>query len=135
MVYLEQYLLSLYRKRFDHQILSVSTEERRLEIASDTNKESTSASERSVNTISEKEITSTQSSLVSPGNSNAVSLKECMKQMEPEAVLDSSIHRSHSTLSHQSVYSIDTSPVKTQAKAVDSFRSLPLSMLEVSFNN
>ncbi|KAL2328923.1 hypothetical protein Fmac_022350 [Flemingia macrophylla] len=36
-VYLEQYVLSLYRKIFDQQISSLSTKERRLELASDTN--------------------------------------------------------------------------------------------------
>ncbi|KAF7810949.1 protein kinase [Senna tora] len=130
-VYLEQYLLSLYRKRFDHQVLSAK--ERRLDIALDSNEGSSSITGKSTNTISEKDIGVTHySSLISPRNSVG---KECKKQLEPEAVLDSSIHRSHSTLSQRSVCTIETSPAKIQAKAVDSFHSLPLSMLEQAERN
>ncbi|XP_028777026.1 uncharacterized protein LOC114733699 [Neltuma alba] len=128
-VYLEQYLLSLYRKRFDHQILSLSAKERRLETDSDTKKGSSSVS--GTVTVSEKEISVREHNLLSPRNSVGFPLKECKKELEPEAVLDSSIHRSHSTLSQQSVCFIETS----QAKALDTFHSLPLSMLEQAQSN
>ncbi|KAK4284616.1 hypothetical protein QN277_001422 [Acacia crassicarpa] len=128
-VYLEQYLLSLYRKRFDHQVLSLSAKERRLETDSDTKKGSSSINGNG--TITGKEISVFHNNLLSPRNSVGFPLKECNKQLEPETVLDSSIHRSHSTLSQQSVCSIETS----QAKALDTFHSLPLSMLEQAQSN
>ncbi|XP_054787849.1 uncharacterized protein LOC129293767 isoform X2 [Prosopis cineraria] len=128
-VYLEQYLLSLYRKRFDHQILSLSAKERRLETDSDTKKGSSLVNRKG--TITGKEISVPCNNLPSPRNSVGFPLKECKKQLEPEAVLDLSIHRSHSTLSQQSVCSIEIS----QAKALDTFHSLPLSMLEQAQSN
>ncbi|KAI9127955.1 hypothetical protein K1719_000948 [Acacia pycnantha] len=128
-VYLEQYLLSLYRKRFDHQVLSLSAKERRLETDSDTKKGSSSINGKG--TITGKKISVSHNNLFSPRNSVGFPLKECNKQLEPETVLDSSIHRSHSTMSQQSVCSIETS----QAKALDTFHSLPLSMLEQAQSN
>lgn len=122
---MEQYLLSLYRKRFDHQVLSLSAKERKLETNSDTKSGSSSVNGKV--TFSGKEISIPHSNLLSPRNSVGFPLRECKKQLEPEAVLDFSIHRSHSTLSQRSVCSIETS----QAKALDNFHSLPLFMLEV----
>lgn len=49
-------------------------------------------------------------------------------------LLDSSIHRSHSLLSQHSACLTRTSPAKFPTKAVDSYHSLPLSMLEVTLN-
>ncbi|KAJ1410428.1 Ternary complex factor MIP1, leucine-zipper [Sesbania bispinosa] len=128
-VYLEQYLLSLYRKRFDEQISSLSTKERRLELASDIDKGTSAAP--SNDAVSDKEICVMHSNhLISPSNSAGLQLKECNNQLEPETVLDSSIHRCHSALSQQTACSIEASPVNIKTKAVECYHSLPLSMLE-----
>ncbi|ESW03866.1 hypothetical protein PHAVU_011G048300 [Phaseolus vulgaris] len=129
-VYLEQYLLSLYRKRFDQQTSPLSPKERRLELASDTNKVKSAVPRNDA--ISDKEISVVNcSNVISPRNSAGFHLKECNNQLELETVLDSSIHRCHSALSQRTVCSIEASPGNIETKAVvDSYRSLPLSMLE-----
>ncbi|CAJ1933443.1 unnamed protein product [Sphenostylis stenocarpa] len=129
-VYLEQYLLSLYRKRFDQQISSLSPKERRLELASDTNQETSAVPTNDA--ISDKEISVVHcSNVISPRNSAGFRLKERNNQLESETVLDSSIHRCHSALSQRTVCSIEASPGNIETKAVvDSYHSLPLSMLE-----
>ncbi|KAG4988430.1 hypothetical protein JHK85_031413 [Glycine max] len=133
-VHLEQYLLSLYRKRFDQQISTLSTKERRLELASDTN-QGTSAVPGN-DAISDKEISVVHcSNVISPRNSSGFKLKECNNQLGAETGLDSSIHRCHSTLSQRTTCSIEASPGNIETKAVvDSYHSLPLSMLEVKYN-
>lgn len=125
-MYLEQYLLSLYRKRFDEQISSLSTKERRLELASDINKGTSALPDSGA--ISDKEISVMHSSR----NSGGFQLKECINQLEPESVLDSSIHRCYSALSQQTACSIDISSENIKTKAAETYHSLPLSMLEVS---
>lgn len=128
-MYLEQYLLSLYRKIFNQQI---STKGRRLELATDINKGT--FTEPNNCAISDKEISVLHSShLISPRSSASHhQLKECSNQLEPESVLDSSIHRCYSALSQQTAFSIEASPGKIKTKALECYHSLPLSMLEVS---
>lgn len=129
---MEQYLLSLYRKRFDRQVTCLSTKERRLDLASDTN-HGTSAVPGN-DAISDKEISVVHcSKVISPRNSTGFQLKECNNPLESETVLDSSIHRCHSELSQRTAF--EASPVNIETKAiVDSYHSLPLSMLEVKYN-
>lgn len=159
-MYLEQYLLSLYRKRFDEQISSLSTKERRLELASDIYKGTSALTgngaipdkERRLelashinkgtsavpgnSAISDKEITVVHSShFISTSNSDGFQLKECNNRFEPETVLDSSIHRCHSALSQRTDCSIEASPVNIETKAMESYHSLPLFMLEVNIKN
>ncbi|KAL6270186.1 hypothetical protein ACE6H2_027097 [Prunus campanulata] len=68
---------------------------------------------------------------MSPRNSNGKPLKECNDIVEQQKLLDSSIHRTYSSLSQHSTCSTRTSPqTKSRAKAVDSYHSLPVSMLE-----
>ncbi|KAL4318025.1 hypothetical protein GQ457_18G020190 [Hibiscus cannabinus] len=55
--------------------------------------------------------------------------KECNDGWGTAKLLDSSIYRSHSSLSQQSVYSVN-SPQRLVAKAVEQYHSMPLSMLE-----
>ncbi|KAI4295571.1 hypothetical protein L6164_035604 [Bauhinia variegata] len=129
-VYLEQYLLSLYRQRFGQQISSISDNDRRLKSVSDVNQGTCAVPGRDNNNVSENEISVKPTDHVSSPRNSA---KECNNQLEPETVLDSSIHRSHSTLSQRSVCLIETSSMK--AKAADSYHSLPLSVLETRMAN
>ncbi|CAL0304217.1 unnamed protein product [Lupinus luteus] len=133
-VYLEQYLLTLYRKRFDQQISSLTTEERRSEIASDTNKGISAVPGKGA--VYDKEISVPHSShLISHINSDDFHLKECNDELELESFLDSSIYRCHSELSQRTVCSIEDSSVTIKTKAVDYYHSLPLSMLELAQNS
>ncbi|XP_030486551.1 uncharacterized protein LOC115703172 isoform X2 [Cannabis sativa] len=131
--YLERHLLSLYRKTFDQKVLSVSTVNGRLNSVLSTEK-GISSEASSQDIIPQKETSVIYSgSSVSPrfslGNS-----QECVDAWEPEKLLDSSIHRSHSSLSQRSACSFRASPRKFLNKAVDSYHSLPLSMLEQAEN-
>ncbi|KAH0977706.1 hypothetical protein GBA52_027425 [Prunus armeniaca] len=113
-VYLERYLLSLYRKTFDQQISS----ELSVAPGQDVTPENS-------NTVTYSD------DLMSPRNSIVKPLKECNDIVEQQKLLDSSIHRTCSSLSQRSTCSTRTSPrTKSRAKAVDSYHSLPFSMLE-----
>ena len=132
-VYLEQYLLSLYRKTFDRQISSVSAVDDRLKSTSTAHKRM--FQEDSSDKIISKSDNSVIHSghLLLPQDSIDNPPKECNDIWGAQKLLDSSIHRSHSSLSQRSTCPIRTSPsMHTLAKAVDSYHSLPLSMLEVT---
>ncbi|KNA16634.1 hypothetical protein SOVF_087360 [Spinacia oleracea] len=111
---LEKYLVSLYKKALD----------RRLE----------SLSKNSKDIFTEQRISSDRFQM----NSDQSIIKHiCLEEhnnesKEQEDVLGCSIHRSHSSLSHQSfAYPSRLSPlVGKVAEAVNSYHSLPLTMLE-----
>ncbi|KAJ0010143.1 hypothetical protein Pint_34561 [Pistacia integerrima] len=130
-VYLEQYLLSLYRKKFDQRVSSLPTMDERLNLATSTDEGMFSEFCRS-DITSEKENSVVQTSNLKPyENSFCNPPKEGNDIWGAQKLLDSGIHRSHSSLSQRSACSIRTSPpLKSLAKAVDSYHSLPLSMLE-----
>lgn len=132
-VYLEQYLLSLYRKTFDQRVSSLPTMDKRLKLAASTDEGMFSEFCRS-DITSEKEYSVVQTSNLKPyENSFFNPPKEGNDIWGAQKLLDSGIHRSHSSLSQRSACSIRTSPqLKSLAKAVDSYHSLPLSMLEVT---
>ncbi|KAK3021780.1 hypothetical protein RJ639_045102 [Escallonia herrerae] len=65
-----------------------------------------------------------------PQDSKANPSKECSGILGGQELIDSSIHRSLSSLSHCSAYSFRTPPLGALAEAVHSHHSLPLSMLE-----
>ncbi|KAJ7967367.1 Ternary complex factor MIP1, leucine-zipper [Quillaja saponaria] len=129
-LYLEKYILSLYRKRFNQQILPVSTKDGILRLSSANNCKGMCKIPGN-GTILEKESSVVYSGhLISPWNSIGSPPKECNDKLELDNLFDSSIHRSHSTLSQRSAFSGRTSPMKTLTKAVDTYHSLPLSMLK-----
>jgi hypothetical protein len=131
-VYLERYLLSLYRKTFEQQVSSLSTKDERdherFKMSSNTHKgmfPSVPGKENDI--MSDKDHSADNAS-------HLTSLtKERNDTRGPEKLLDSSIHRCHSSMSQRS---IGTSPTtRSVARAVDSCHSLPLSMLEVTWLN
>lgn len=130
-VYLEQYLLSLYRKTFDQRVTPLPTMDQRLKSA--TTDEGIFSEFCRSDITSEGENSTVQTSNLKPcENSYGNTPKECNDIWGAQKLLDSGIHRSHSSLSQRSVCSIRTStPLKSLAKAVDPYHSLPLSMLEV----
>lgn len=127
-MYLEQYLLSLYRKNFDQQMSSLSTMEGRLKSTSVMHKD-IFGKVAGYDIMSEKEDSVIHSGhLMLPQNSNA---KECNDIWRTRKLLDSSINRSDSSLSqHSACLTRASPPMKFLTKAVDSYHSLPLSMLE-----
>ena len=97
-VYLEKYLLSLYRKTFDQKSRQIKNE-----------------------------------NLVKNSDHSLSPSKESDDLLGGKTLTDSSIHRSHSSLSQRSARSFRTyAPTGALAEAIESYHSLPLSMLEVS---
>ncbi|KAF9684326.1 hypothetical protein SADUNF_Sadunf04G0106600 [Salix dunnii] len=131
-VYLERYLLSLYRKTFEEQVLSLSTKDERgderFKMSSNTHKGMCPSVPGNENDIMSDKDRSADNA------SHLTSLtKECNGTWGPAKLLDSSIHRCHSSMSQRS---IGTSPItRLIARAVDSCHSLPLSMLELYRND
>ncbi|OVA18623.1 protein of unknown function DUF547 [Macleaya cordata] len=130
-VYLEQYLLSLYRRAFDRKTSSVSPSimnervksppvtEKRM-IPEDTGLHVTAKREHSVVQFSQLVP---QDLLVSPR-------KELNTNMVNDKLLDSGIHRCHSALSQRSTFSNRTPTMENLARAVRSCHSQPLSYME-----
>ncbi|XP_009771815.1 uncharacterized protein [Nicotiana sylvestris] len=112
-MYLEKYLLSMYRKTFSKRLESLSmNDERKFSEVKEQNGKS-------------KENQMTSTSPILPNLSNPI--KECDGA---QTLVDSTILRCHSSLSH-AAFSFRASPsVAALAEAVDSYHSLPLSMLE-----
>ncbi|XP_019251845.1 PREDICTED: uncharacterized protein LOC109230763 isoform X2 [Nicotiana attenuata] len=112
-MYLEKYLLSMYRKTFSKRLESLSMkDERKFSEVKEQNGKS-------------KENLVTNTSPILPPLSNPI--KECD---DTQKLVDSTILRCHSSLSH-AAFSFRASPsVAALAEAVDSYHSLPLSMLE-----
>ncbi|KAK9284756.1 hypothetical protein L1049_023933 [Liquidambar formosana] len=126
--YLEQYLLSLYRKAFDQQIstLSPSAKDEKLKSPVTTPRGRFMEVTKPVIT-SKRESKAIQSSCQPLANS----WKESSGIGGEETLLDSSVHRCHSSLSQRSAFSTITSPpADALTKAVRACHSQPLSMME-----
>ncbi|KAL0559646.1 hypothetical protein IC582_000009 [Cucumis melo] len=119
-VYLEKYLLSLYRRTFNQQVSSFSTMDDRLESYIEPN-----------NVIEGEHSCIHSDNIVSPETLFDNQSKGRNVVEEPEKL--SHLHRSNSSLSQRSLGSSrNYSLSKYMAKAVDSYHSFPLSMLEQS---
>lgn len=131
-VYLEQYLLSLYRKAFDQQTSSVSPpakEERLKSPVATPRGRILQASKPDV--TSKRESSAVKSGCESLGNP----WKGSNRIGGEEKLLDSSVHRCHSSLSYRSAFSIRTSPpADSLDKALRACHSQPLSMIEYAQN-
>lgn len=127
---LEKYLLSMYRKAFDNRLSSLSMKNhkpkeelsRKERILSEANKLDCKATEK-------RPATSTSPALQPQALVNSPP-KECSGGTQK--LLDSSILRTHSSLSHAGCSFRTSPPIGALAEALDSYHSLPLSMLEVS---
>lgn len=129
--YLEQHLLCMYRKKFNQQQSNPSNVEGKSKSTSVMHDEIIEVDEYDI--ISEKEDSIIHSShLKFPRNSFAKPSDACNEIWGTQKLLDSSIYRSHSSLSQHSACLARISPTKFPTKAVDSYHSLPLSMLEVT---
>lgn len=126
--HLEQYLLSLYRKAFDGQISSTSPTTYDEKLKSPMNSPKVKYIVNCVpDMTSKKEDKAVQSGYDSFGNP----LKEYTGICE-DKLLDSSVRRCQSSLSHYSVFSKRTSlPDDSLDRAVRPCLSQPMSMMEV----
>lgn len=127
--HLEQYLLSLYRKAFDGQISSTSPSTNDEKLKSPMNSPKTKYMVNCIPDItSKKEDKAVQSGYDSFGNP----VKEYSGICE-DNLLDSSVRRCQSSLSHYSVCSKRTSlPEDSLGQAVRPCLSQPMSMIEVT---
>lgn len=113
-LHLEKYLVTLYQKALDRRLASLSKD----------SKDILSSEQR------------VSSDCFQMPTDHTVINNTCLEEYNSEAkeqedVLGCSIHRSHSSLSHHSVYASRLSPtVGKVAEAVNSYHSLPLTLLE-----
>ncbi|GLT39108.1 hypothetical protein SLA2020_133150 [Shorea laevis] len=128
-VYLEQHLLSLYRKAFDHQMSSVSPSKRDERLKSPLANPRGRFLEVSRPDIASKvENSATESGFDVP-------LKESSGICREEKLIDSGVNRCHSSLSYRSTFRTRTSPPEESfGKALRACHSQPLSMMEFARN-
>ncbi|XP_038682438.1 uncharacterized protein LOC119982905 [Tripterygium wilfordii] len=127
-VYLERYLLSMYRKKIYQEVSPMSTMDETLKSNSSMHK-GKFPEVPGPNITSTKDNTVLHSShLISPRKSVENRSEDLSDKWVNHGLIDSIVHRSHSSLSHRSTRI--SPPMKSLVNAVDSYHSLPLSMLE-----
>ncbi|OMO84200.1 hypothetical protein COLO4_22164 [Corchorus olitorius] len=129
-VYLEQYLLSLYRKAFDQQVSSISPSKRDEKLKSPVD----TPRGRFPEVLKPDESSKVETSAVQSGYRDD-SWKEPSSGIGEDKLLDSGVHRCHSTLSQRSAFTSRASPPdEAMARAVRACHSQPLSMMEYAQN-
>ncbi|CAN1823181.1 hypothetical protein LINPERHAP1_LOCUS30263 [Linum perenne] len=120
-VYLEQYLLSLYRKAFDQQVSSTSP----------SNQEERSKSAVTTPRLRFQNVPRPNVMLTRDTSTS----QDTISHTGQEKILDASVQRSQSSLSQCSAFSARVSPpADTLGRAVRSCHSQPLSMIEFAQN-
>ncbi|XAR72846.1 hypothetical protein NMG60_11019624 [Bertholletia excelsa] len=130
-VYLEKYLLSLYRNAFGERASFVSALDQKSKSITTTHEWILpEVPEHVPSTGNEKSPVENSSHFLLPKELRVNSLKES-GEIGTKEIVDSSIQRSQSSVSQCSAHSFRTSPpAGALAEAVHSYYSLPLSMLE-----
>ncbi|CAK7329753.1 unnamed protein product [Dovyalis caffra] len=129
-VYMERYLLSLYRKTFNQQVSSLSTKDERED---ESIKTSSNIRKGMFPEVPRNDIMSNEDNSADYASHLTSLTKECSGTLGPARLLDSGIHRCHSSISQRSIGT--SPPTRSIARAVDSYHSLPLSMLEQTRND
>ncbi|KAK9113198.1 hypothetical protein Scep_020717 [Stephania cephalantha] len=131
-VYLEQHLLSLYRKAFDQQISSVSPAMKNGKIKASPCMPKGGAVEVAENTKTKNGSSVDFNQLQVPQNSVLYPLKESDTCGVAEKLLDSGIYRTDSSLSQRSAYypTRSSPPVKSETNDARLYFSQPLSFME-----
>uniref|UniRef100_A0A6N2L7M6 DUF547 domain-containing protein n=1 Tax=Salix viminalis TaxID=40686 RepID=A0A6N2L7M6_SALVM len=129
-VYMERYLLSLYRKTLDHQVSSLSTKD---EMEDERFKMSSDAQRGMFPAVPRNDIVSVKDNSTDNASHLTSLTKECNGSWGLEKMLDSSIHQCPSSISQRSIGTYP--PTRSIARAIDSYHSLPLSMLEQAWND
>lgn len=141
-MFLEQNLLSLYRKAFDQHISSLSPSNNHERLRSPSipkeeqiPKEGQFLKVAGIDKTSKRENPAVQvqsSRVLLPRDPVIRSTKESNSIGAIEKLIDPGVQRSHSSLSHRSICSIKNSPpVDYMDKSLRAFHSQPLSWLEV----
>ncbi|KAK7307582.1 hypothetical protein VNO77_40776 [Canavalia gladiata] len=138
-VYLEQHLLSLYRKAFDQQLSSVSPSSKEESVKSPL----TTSSARFINVSMPEVLTKRECSTVQSNDHEHGTLrkehnryefetfrKEYNGNQPEEKHLDSGVYRCHSSLSHYPAFTRASPPAESLTKSLRACHSQPLSMLE-----
>ncbi|KAK6916518.1 protein of unknown function DUF547 [Dillenia turbinata] len=128
-MYLEQYLLSLYRKRFDHSVTSSSRVDGRLKSTFVFHNDTIQEDSENDMASEEKKSTTQLSHLHQHQDSLDSSTKECRQFRGSEKLLDASIYRSYSALAHCSAHLNRNSRAALQ-KTVQSCHCQPWLILE-----
>ncbi|KAK4401582.1 hypothetical protein Sango_0898900 [Sesamum angolense] len=129
-VYLEKYLLSMYRRSFAKRLSTLPTADERPRTNAETHNQMSSEVAKS-NLESVKENSVIRCSTVVPHDDSENMFSKCNNILGADTLIDTGINRSQSSLSHRSACSFRTSPpFEAVAEAVDAYHSLPLSMLE-----
>ncbi|KAK9136421.1 hypothetical protein Syun_015751 [Stephania yunnanensis] len=131
-VYLEQHLLSLYRKAFDQQISSVSPAMKNGKIKASPCMPKGGAVEVAENTKTKNGSSVDFNQLQVPQNSVLYPLKESDTCGVAEKLLDSGIYRTDSSLSQRSAYypTRSSPPMKSETNDARLYFSQPLSFME-----
>ncbi|PIN12372.1 hypothetical protein CDL12_15025 [Handroanthus impetiginosus] len=130
-VYLEKYLLSLYRRTFAKRLSTLPTADKRPKTDVETpNSMSLQLPKTNLEPVNEDSVIGCGSSVPLDDSANTLPVRS-NDILGADALIDSGIYRSQSSLSHQSACSFRASPpFEAVAEAVDAYHSLPLSMLE-----
>ncbi|TKY70508.1 Ternary complex factor MIP1, leucine-zipper [Spatholobus suberectus] len=138
-VYLEQHLLSLYRKAFDQQLSSVSPTSKEETVKSPL----TTPRARFINVSMPEVLTKRECSTAQPNDHELATLRKEHNRYEPDTFgkeyngnlpeekhLDSGVYRCHSSLSHCPAFTRGSPPAESLTKSLRACHSQPLSMLE-----
>ncbi|KAK6131908.1 hypothetical protein DH2020_034345 [Rehmannia glutinosa] len=132
-IYLEKYLLSMYRRKFAKRLSTLP----RVDEKPETNDEihiriSSEVAKTNLEPVKEEDSVISYRNFVSRDDSaNVLPTIKCNDILGSDTLIDSGIFRSHSSLSQHSACSFRMSPTfETVAEGVDAYHSLPLSMLE-----
>ncbi|KAL0334778.1 UNVERIFIED_CONTAM: hypothetical protein Sradi_4689700 [Sesamum radiatum] len=130
-VYLEKYLLSMYRRSFAKRLSTLPIADERPRTNAEThNQMSSEVAKSNLESVNENSVIRCSTVVPHDDSENMFSTK-CNDILGAETLIDTGINRSQSSLSHRSACSFRTSPpFEAVAEAVDAYHSLPLSMLE-----
>ncbi|KAI3446062.1 hypothetical protein Pfo_002727 [Paulownia fortunei] len=130
-VYLEKYLLSMYRRSFAKRLSTLP----RVDEIPKTNAEthncmSLEVAKTNLESVNEDSVIRCSTFVPRDDSANMLPVK-CNDILGADTLIDTGIYRSQSSLSQHSACSFRTSPpFEAVAEALDAYHSLPLSMLE-----
>ncbi|KAK4437807.1 hypothetical protein Salat_0114700 [Sesamum alatum] len=128
-VYLEKYLLSMYRRSFAKRLSTLPTADERPRPETH-NRVSSEVAKSNLDSVNENSVIRCSTVVPHDDSANMFSTK-CNDILGADTLIDTGINRSQSSLSHRSACSFRTSPpFEAVAEALDAYHSLPLSMLE-----
>ncbi|KAK6136834.1 hypothetical protein DH2020_029429 [Rehmannia glutinosa] len=132
-IYLEKYLLSMYRRKFAKRLSTLPRVDEKPETNDEIhNRISSEVAKTNLEPLNEEDSVISYRNFVSRDDSaNMLPTIKCNDILGSDNLIDSGIFRSHSSLSQHSACSFRMSPTfEAVVEGVDAYHSLPLSMLE-----